>query len=322
MAHLPYFVKLSLKKNIELKNELQEKEKIREKTLLEQFPNNTQCIYYGIIDNVSDKNEKLIKFGNSNNLKNRIITHKDTYLNFRLINVFKVENKLQIENAIKSNPIFIERQRTITLKNKKYIELLSIEDITFTDIDKIIKTIISNIEYSPENYKNILEEIQLLKKQLAEKENIVSSNKLTLLESENRKIKIENLKLMKRYNNLKQKLKIGNTDYNIKCEDDIVTQDEVNNYGLVINKLNHHLNNKFNKNPDGSYNINGKSYNTLYGTREEVWDYKSYKTTGGLVKDDLLMNQKGKLVSKKKCIQETNYNRFYKLGINKVKDDI
>ena len=310
------------KKNIELKNELQEKEKIREKTLLEQFPNNTQCIYYGIIDNVSDKNEKLIKFGNSNNLKNRIITHKDTYLNFRLINVFKVENKLQIENAIKSNPIFFERQRSITLKNKKYIELLSIEDITFTEIDKIIKTIISNIEYSPENYKKILEENQLLKKQLAEKENIVSSNKLTLLESENRKIKIENLKLMKRYNNLKQKLKIGNTDYNIICGDDIVTQDEVNNYGLVINKLNHHLNNKFNKNPDGSYNINGKSYNTLYGTREEVWQDKSYKTTGGLVKDDLLMNQKGKLVSKKKCIQETNYNRFYKLGINKVNGDI
>jgi phage anti-repressor protein len=44
-----------------------DKIKIREKTLLEQFPNNTQCVYYGIIDNLSAKNEKLIKFGISNN---------------------------------------------------------------------------------------------------------------------------------------------------------------------------------------------------------------------------------------------------------------
>jgi len=46
---------------------------IREKTILQQIPNNTQCVYYGIIDNLSDKNEKLIKFGNSNFLKNRVI---------------------------------------------------------------------------------------------------------------------------------------------------------------------------------------------------------------------------------------------------------
>jgi len=311
-------LRLQLEKTkIELKNKLQEKEIIREKTLLEQFPNNSQCVYYGIIDNVSDKDEKLIKFGNSNSLKNRVIKHKDTYLNFRLINAFKVENKLQIENAIKLNPIFIERQRTITIKNKKYIELLSIEDITFNELDKIIKNIISSIEYSPENYKKILEENLLLKKQLAEKDNTINSNKLTLLESENRKIKMENIKLIKRYNNLKEKFKTGNGDYIIKYEDDIVTQDEVNNYGLVINKLNHHLSNSYKKNSDGTYNINGQSYNKLYGTREEVWEAKSYKTTGGLVKDDLIMNKKGKLVSKKKCIQETNYNRFYKFGINK-----
>ena len=45
-----------------------EKDKLREKTLLEQFPPNTQCVYYGLIDNVSTTQEKLIKFGNSNNL--------------------------------------------------------------------------------------------------------------------------------------------------------------------------------------------------------------------------------------------------------------
>jgi phage anti-repressor protein len=82
---------------------------IREKTLLQQFPNNTQCVYYGIIDNVSDKNEKLIKFGNSNFLKNRVNKHKETYSNFWLVNAFKVDNKLQIENAIKTNPFFIPK---------------------------------------------------------------------------------------------------------------------------------------------------------------------------------------------------------------------
>jgi hypothetical protein len=109
-------LKLQLEqKNIIILNEQKDKDKIREKTIIEQFPNNTQCVYYGTIDNLSDKKESLIKFGNSNNLKNRVSQHKDTYLNFKLINAFKVDNKLQIENAIKSNTFFRERLRTITL---------------------------------------------------------------------------------------------------------------------------------------------------------------------------------------------------------------
>ena len=119
-------LKLQLEeKDKKIENQEKEKEKIREKTILDQFENNTQCVYYGIIDNVSEKNEKLIKFGNSNNLRNRIITHKETYSNFRLVNAFKVDNKLQIENAIKDNVFINERQRNIFIKNKKYIELLS-----------------------------------------------------------------------------------------------------------------------------------------------------------------------------------------------------
>jgi phage anti-repressor protein len=139
---------------------------IREKTILQQFPNNTQCVYYGIIDNLSDKNEKLIKFGNSNFLKNRVSKHKETYSNFSLVNAFKVDNKLQIENAIKDCDFFTQRLRTITLKNKKYVELLSMDDVTFEQLDKVIKEIITNIEYSPENYIKILQENKHLKQQL------------------------------------------------------------------------------------------------------------------------------------------------------------
>jgi hypothetical protein len=49
-----------------------EKELLRETTLLEQFPLNTECIYIGLIDNTNENNEKLVKFGRSNDLNTRI----------------------------------------------------------------------------------------------------------------------------------------------------------------------------------------------------------------------------------------------------------
>ena len=109
----------------EINKAIEEKNEIREKTLIEKFPSNVQCVYYGTIDNKSEKGERLIKFGNSNSLKNRIYSHKKTYDNFRLINAFKVENKLQIENAIKEHPLFIERQRTIMIKKHNFTELIN-----------------------------------------------------------------------------------------------------------------------------------------------------------------------------------------------------
>ena len=120
-------LKLQLEnKDVQLKNQTikseNEKIKLREKTLLEQFPSNTQCVYYGLVDNLSHANEHLIKFGNSNNLRNRVLQHKETYNNFRLTNAFKVNNKLEIETAIKCNPIFNTRLRTLSIKNKKFID--------------------------------------------------------------------------------------------------------------------------------------------------------------------------------------------------------
>jgi prophage antirepressor-like protein len=152
---------------IEEKNEaIEVKNKIREKTLIEHFPSNVQCVYYGTIDNKSEKGERLIKFGNSNNLKNRIYNHKKTYDNFRLINAFKVENKLQIENAIKEHPLFIERQRTIMIKKHNFTELITMEGITEYALDETIRDIINKIEYSPEKYLILLEENRELKKQI------------------------------------------------------------------------------------------------------------------------------------------------------------
>lgn len=166
------------------KEKEKEKQILREKTLLEQFPKNTQCIYYGIIDEKSTKNETLIKFGNSNDLRERVNTHKKTYTNFRLINVFKVGNKIQIENAMKTNPTLKSKRRNILIDNKNYTELLAIDDFTFEHIDNMIKNIISEYEYNVENYNKLLErnnELEILLNESIEK-NKVLTDRNTFLE--------------------------------------------------------------------------------------------------------------------------------------------
>jgi hypothetical protein len=285
---------------------------IREKTILQQFPNNTQCVYYGIIDNLSDNNEKLIKFGNSNFLKNRVTKHKETYDNFWLVNAFKVDNKLQIENAIKSNIFFSERIRSITLNKKKYVELLSINNVTFTELDKIIKDIITNIEYSPENYIKLLEENKHLKQQLEIKNDNNNTNDIILLTAENKRLKTQNIQLMKKLS------KIKNIP-NHKHDNVFVKQEEIDNYVNTFNTLqkNKYYYNQVQKNKDGKYFSNEIIFDNLVGSREDVWNCKAYKTSGGLIKDDLMKNYNGKIVSKKKSITETYLDRFKLYGINK-----
>jgi len=250
---------------LQLEHSENAREKIREKTLLEQFANNTQCVYYGLIDNVGDKNEKLIKFGNSNNLKTRVTSHKGTYNNFRLMNAFKVKNKLQIENAIKEHVLFIERHQTITIKNKKYIEILNADGLLLSTLDKTIKDIIVSIECTPENYTKIIEENKLLKKQLEQ--------------------------------------------LNEKDEKD--EKDEEEQPVFIKPRA-------FTRNKDGGYTVDGNIYETLTGSRTNVFDGKSYKTTGGLTKSDLIINKYGKILSRKKSISEKINNRLEKVNQAKM----
>ena len=160
-----------------------EKQELVEKTLLEQFPINTQCIYYGIIDNKTLgkaprlHNEDLIKFGQSNNLIERIKSHKKNFMNFRLIAAFKVKNKIEIENAIKKHFILKERIRSITVEKpnyeeENYRELLAYDNKDFT-IEKIhgyILEIIKENEYNIENYNKLIEKNNNLESELREKE--------------------------------------------------------------------------------------------------------------------------------------------------------
>lgn len=293
------------KTNMELGKSEKTREKIREKTLLEQFGSNVQCVYYGVIDDLSDANERLIKFGNSNNLRNRVLNHKETYENFRLLNAFKVENKMQIENAIKEHPMFVERRRTITLKNKKYIELLNANELSFPTLDKTIKEIIMSVECNIVNYMKLMEENKRLKKQLETHDEMNNVNELVLLKAENKHLKMENLKLQK-----------GNKQ--VLCEPVVtvtatVSENEVENYGIVMNTLktrNH------TKNKDGLYHIDGNEYEILRGTREEVWHGKSYQTTGGVPKSGLIINKAGKIVSKAKSVEGHKNNKFETLQMS------
>ena len=164
---------------------IEDKKKIKENTLLEQFPKNTQSIYYGIVDNKSTKGETLIKFGHSNDLRSRVDLHKKTYDNFILINAFKVQNKIHIENEIKNHSTLKSKRRNILIDNRNYTELLAIDDFTFEEIDNMIKTIIIETEYNIENYNKLLEkneELELLIKKYSE-ENKVLIEKNILLEN-------------------------------------------------------------------------------------------------------------------------------------------
>ena len=177
-----------------------EKQDLKENTLLEQFPLNTQCIYIGLIDNktLGKPNSKMyhetvIKFGQSNNLNERVKTHKKTYENFRLYNAFKVKNKIEIENCIKKHPLLKNRLRIITINDIAYRELIALDegDFTLEKVEQLIKDIIKEQEYNIENYKLLLEknnelqnEIYRLKDELAEKNKVIekSNNKINKLE--------------------------------------------------------------------------------------------------------------------------------------------
>ena len=87
------------------------------------------------------------------------------------------------------------------------------------------------------------------------------------------------------------------------------------NYITTINNFNK-KNKKPVKNADGFYYVNGNKYIKLFGTRQDVCDNIAYKTSGGLTISDLIINKSGKIVSKKKSIQEIQNNKFFIHGVN------
>ena len=174
-----------------------EKEQLLEKTLLNQFPNNTQCIYYGKVDNKDVVGGSLVKFGMSNNLQERVKTHKKTYTNFRLTNVFKVSNQIEIENCIKKHPILKKRIRNIMINDMNYRELICIDStrqdpaFSLEKLNEYIEQIIEENQYNIENYNRLL------------KHNSELELEIIKLQNENKSLKQGNDKLQEKINQFK-----------------------------------------------------------------------------------------------------------------------
>lgn len=179
-------LQLGQKENIILEKEntiittKKEKQRAVEQAIITQFPVNTECIYFGTIDNTNDSNEKLIKFGHTNDLTIRITNHRKIYNNFILVAAFRVQNKVEIENLIKTHPKIKNQIRTINVNGKNKTEIIAYETSNFTieKLSKNIKDIIHSKTYSIDNFNRLLkqnEELENDNKTLLEKIKIQQS---------------------------------------------------------------------------------------------------------------------------------------------------
>ena len=149
-----------LEKDITIKNSKKEKQKAVEQAIIVQFPLNTECIYFGTIDNTNEENEMLIKFGHTNDLTTRVQDHRKKYNNFVLVEAFRVQNKVEIENLIKTYPKIKRQIRTLELNGKNKTEIISYDATNFT-IDKLtkhIKDIIHSKTYSIDNFNRLIKQ--------------------------------------------------------------------------------------------------------------------------------------------------------------------
>ena len=163
-----------LEKDKALKSSKKEKQRAVEQATIIHFPLNTECIYFGTIDNTNESGEKLIKFGHTNDLATRIQDHRKKYNNFVLVEAFRVQNKVEIENLIKTYPKIKRQIRTIEINNKNKTEIIAYDATNFT-IDKLtkhIKDIIHSKTYSIDNFNRLMkqnEELENENRELREK---------------------------------------------------------------------------------------------------------------------------------------------------------
>jgi phage anti-repressor protein len=247
--------KLQLEKqkqlSIEQKEQTElEKEILLETTLLQQFPVNTQCIYVGKIDNKDSKNGNLVSFGMSNNLQERIKVHKKTYTNFRLTNVFKVNNHIEIENCIKKHKILKQRIRYLVINDINYREHLCIDsdkkdpEFTLHKLYNYIKEIIDENQYNIENYKKLID-------------------KNSSLENELRVLRDENKTLTEKNNKLQLDIDKFNPNIEEKYIKSHSKQETVNGYSLFAYEINN-LRYKIGLSKNASLESKEKMYKASY----------------------------------------------------------
>jgi len=261
------------KKIIEITLEAEkEKQTAIEQTLINQFPANTECIYFGTINNSNDANEKLIKFGHTNNLSNRIIDHHKHYDNFTLVEAFKVQNKVEIENLIKTHSIIKKQIRNITLNEKNKTEIIAYNNTNFTisQLTKYIKDIIHSKTYSIDNFNKLLKQNEEL---LSENEELKNQLKIC-----NESIRIQSLEI----NELNEKLKTQNNTLQLfETENVSVYQNPLLNEDEQTNKFNEFINTmcivrsdveESSTNMEGAYRI----WNKIKPKKDTFHAFKTY----------------------------------------------
>ena len=141
-----------------IKSANKEKQKAVEQAIIIQFPVNTECIYFGTIDNTNEQGEKLIKFGHTNDLSTRTQDHHKNYNNYILVSAFRVQNKVEIENLIKTYPKIKSQIRSIEVNGKNKTEIVAYDENNFTiyKLTKYIKDIIHSKTYSIDNFNKLL----------------------------------------------------------------------------------------------------------------------------------------------------------------------
>ena len=203
-----------------IKNANQDKFKTVEKTLVSQFPVNNECIYFGTIDNSNDKGERLIKFGHSNNLPLRVQDHHKTYDNFILRDTFKVHNRQEIENAIKSHPKIKSHIRSIEVNGHNKHEILAYDATNFTIIrlSRLIRDIIQEKTYSHENFDRLIDE------------NTRYIDTIERLSGEIEGLKMENERYQEQIDSLEQSLANMTEKYEIQRTMSNATETQVGNF--------------------------------------------------------------------------------------------
>lgn len=162
----------------------EEKKRAIEKTLISQFPVNTQTIYFGTIDNTNAENEKLIKFGQTNDLATRVADHHKKYNNFILAAAFRVTNRSEIENHIKAHPKIKRQLRTIEVAGKNKTEIIAYDNTNFTiaRLTKHVEDIIHATMYNVENFNRLIERNKELEAENAKLVTDLESKKKTIHE--------------------------------------------------------------------------------------------------------------------------------------------
>jgi hypothetical protein len=180
-------------KQLLLQTTKKEKQRAVEQAIIVQFPLNTECIYFGTIDNTNEAGEKLIKFGHTNDLSTRILDHRKKYTNFILVNAFRVQNKVEIENLIKTYPKIKRQIRNIEINGKNKTEIIAYDATNFTieKLNKHIKDIIHSKTYSIDNFNRIMKENEDLQNENKYLKEQLQSSKILL---EKREIEINELK--------------------------------------------------------------------------------------------------------------------------------